>query len=514
MMSLTTLVWDNPILVKFVRSRLRRQQVIPLLTVVLLIAGALTWGSYSAVRQGGDANLVFVWLVILQGVLLLVIGAGQVATAIAQARETGMLDFHRLSPQSPAALVVGFALGAPIREYLAYILTIPFFILIGYLCEVPFLALALLVVGFVVLAAFNYLLAMTVSLSVPANSLRSAGALLGLVLILVNILWALPPVTFFTALPLFFTQVGRVVDVEMTYTFFGMPMSGFLISLLHQAPLIVFLWFAALRKMRHERLPGLSRPMLLSLFVFVGLVSIGDVVATDAVESGFSGLGTEGLALSLLMQQFFLALFLVLSVTPNAGQFLHGVRYYRKLGIWPVPQRSDRAGNLGVVLVVSLLLFVIGCGAAYASGISDDSLPLAWLAAGVSATAVLTIGLGAQAFYLRFRKNGVTYFTLFVFLAWIMPLIIGLLGYSTTGLGFWALVMCFSPLAGIFIPITGTGYEHGHVSGIFSLGVSFTLALILLGMYVRAARSTIARAIAAEEEQRPAPITPPTPAAV
>ena len=49
-----------------------------------------------------------------------------------KARESGILDFHRVSPMAPAAVVLGFFFGAPIREYLLFAATLPFSMICVY----------------------------------------------------------------------------------------------------------------------------------------------------------------------------------------------------------------------------------------------------------------------------------------------------------------------------------------------------------------------------------------------
>ena len=53
-------------------------------------------------------------------------GATQVSSAVGGARESGILDFHRVSPLSPLAVTLGFFFGAPVREYVLAGMTLPF----------------------------------------------------------------------------------------------------------------------------------------------------------------------------------------------------------------------------------------------------------------------------------------------------------------------------------------------------------------------------------------------------
>ena len=87
---------DNPLLVKHARSRLRRQHVVPMLIALVLICGCVMWGGYadSELQNAG----AFSFLLLIQGIVLMLAGSAQVASAVRQANTSGMLDFHRASP--------------------------------------------------------------------------------------------------------------------------------------------------------------------------------------------------------------------------------------------------------------------------------------------------------------------------------------------------------------------------------------------------------------------------------
>ena len=115
---------DNPIFIKHVRSRLRRQPLAAGMVVVVVLCMCIVWAGYE-----NDAFLsgrAFEWLVMLQGIILIVMGASQVSAAVGGARLSGILDFHRVSPLTPAELTLGFFFGAPIREYVLFACTLPF----------------------------------------------------------------------------------------------------------------------------------------------------------------------------------------------------------------------------------------------------------------------------------------------------------------------------------------------------------------------------------------------------
>ena len=66
------------------------------------------------------------------------------------AKVSGILDFHRVSPLTPAELTLGFFFGAPIREYVLFACTLPFvalFLAFGVPSVHGFIQLSILMVA-------------------------------------------------------------------------------------------------------------------------------------------------------------------------------------------------------------------------------------------------------------------------------------------------------------------------------------------------------------------------------
>ena len=119
------LAWlDNPIFIKHVRSRLRKQPLAASAVVVTVLCMCVAWAGYQL--DWFVTGRAFEWLVVLQGVILIVMGASQVSAAVGGSRASGILDFHRVSPLTPTELTLGFFFGAPVREYILFACTLPF----------------------------------------------------------------------------------------------------------------------------------------------------------------------------------------------------------------------------------------------------------------------------------------------------------------------------------------------------------------------------------------------------
>jgi hypothetical protein len=124
-------VWTNPFFLRYCRSRLRSRGLGISLLIVALIAGFIVSIANSiAYRTGtnpGDAaRLAFIPLLVLQDFILFVLGTAQVAGGMTAERDEGVIDYQRLIPMSPLAKVMGYLFGLPVREYVMFLVTLPF----------------------------------------------------------------------------------------------------------------------------------------------------------------------------------------------------------------------------------------------------------------------------------------------------------------------------------------------------------------------------------------------------
>jgi hypothetical protein len=146
-------LWRNPILRRFLRTRLRPRALGASLLVFILLAGfiftlartigmsQLRYHNELAARMIAEGKgvppgltldlasverLCLLPLLALQGFILFVIGTAQVAGGMTAEAEEGTMDYLRLSPMTPLAKVLGYLLGLPIREWILFAVTLPF----------------------------------------------------------------------------------------------------------------------------------------------------------------------------------------------------------------------------------------------------------------------------------------------------------------------------------------------------------------------------------------------------
>ncbi|MDP6209424.1 MAG: hypothetical protein QGG01_14015, partial [Roseibacillus sp.] len=154
-------IWANPIFRRYCRSRLRLRGLSLWILISLLISGFL----FFIIRQGMlrwegmdlvDAERTpLIALLIFQGVILFLLGTGQVAGGMTAEADEGVLDYQRLAPMSPLAKVLGYLFGLPIREYVLVLVTMPFSLWSLWRGQVP-LGIALQLYGIFFTAGVLY----------------------------------------------------------------------------------------------------------------------------------------------------------------------------------------------------------------------------------------------------------------------------------------------------------------------------------------------------------------------
>ena len=403
---------DNPIFVKHLRSRLRRQPLAAGVVVVIVLCACIVWAGYE-----NDAFLdgrAFEWLTILQGIILVIMGASQVSSAVGGAKVSGILDFHRVSPLTPTELTLGFFFGAPIREYVLFACTLPFVVL--------FMAFGVPSVhGFIQLVIFMVAIAWVFHGVALLNSLiakgqRSARGAVGVVVFFVLV--------FFNMMRMGrFIPSAALFDEDSRLTFFGYSLPWLAVILFYVAYVLFFLYLASRRKMASERIHPLSKPQAIA-----ALVSLSVLLLAGIWENDYHGI-LEIVALYLLV---ITALLSILMVTPNQAEYFKGLWRAKKQGRSHLPWWDDLSINR-VFLVIACAI-VLATATAAGSVVGDDqsgafgtrSFPGNFpLAIAIGVLVVAYFGMALQYFLLRFGRRGVTYFALFLFLAWLVPLVAG-----------------------------------------------------------------------------------------
>ncbi len=496
---ITSLFSDNPILIKHLRTRLRLQQLIPLIIVVVLVSALFCWMGSNA----EDKLPAFGFLFSLQCILLFLSGSCQVAGAVAAAREGGQLDFHRISPQSPLAMAVGYLVGAPIRELILFACTIPFmlpFFAIGNPSWMGF-GLPVLLLAMLPAAFLWFSVALLLALIVPKP--RNVAVLVAIIVAGAHLLFAIPMLQHFTVIP---TMISTMVQGASTFgmnrahssedqwiisSFFAIHIPYVILGVLHQLIIGIFCLYAAVRKLGNEQRYPISRSIALLIFGIFSCLLLGDII-NPIFNSFFNFTDMANFCLYAILV---VAIVLLAICTPGRSEIIKGIRHVKKLGYRAIPAWSDRAPNSLfqiVVTALSALFCFVGITIIYylrftsgfnesidgASMLNDAEFIKMMAASLVTVGTTFFFGASMQYFLLRFRKQGTSYLALMLFFLWLLPLAIALVlttvfSHSSADVKTF---LSLTPLSSIALIITDYGIDIG-INLIIAVAVPWLLGI-------------------------------------
>ncbi len=230
----------------------------------------------------------------------------------------------------------------------------------------------------------------------------------------------------------------------------------------------------------------LSKPQALACLLTAAFLLVGGFWKID-----FFGYWTLVALYTLVIG----AIVMISTVTPTLDEFAKGIRKAAKEGRKYPSAWSDRGLNrivvfcmCGVVLAAPTLIWrAVEEPASWASqrGPVTYSLPIA-----IGVLVVAYFGLALQYFQLRFGKRGTTFFALFLFAAWLLPLVCGAISLASvsrswapgSSLDVWSPALAaLSPIFGIAVSAgAGVGGETSGHQAVKAAALFPALSLALL----------------------------------
>ncbi len=478
---------DNPIFVKYLRSRLRLQALLSGIVVVQALCLCIAWAGFqlNSFANGG----AFATLFLLQIIIIMAVGGTQIASSVGACRSSGILDFHRVSPLSRDELTLGFFFGAPVREYVLLATTLPYALLcVGF--GVPsapgLIQLMIALVAFAWL--FHGLGLLSALLAKPRAGTR--GGIGALVFLVIMILWIGMRVI---------GRAGQLVDMDQQLLFFGISLPWLAVALLYIFSALFFLYLAARRRMGSERIHPLSKAQGLAAVLTISILCLGGIWKQQSYDV------LQVVALYFLVG---VSIFSIMMVTPTQAEYVKGLLRARKQGLSKLPAWDDLALNWLFLAGACAILLVTGTVIWNAGANAPTALPAGAvrnypLGVALAVLVVAYFGLGMQYFFLRFGARGKMYFGLFLFLAWLLPLVAGTIFMfasiprETSRVG--QVIYSLSPIAGIAMssidadqPVLTKAIQGGAITP--ALAYAFIFNSLLIGARRRAHREFVARA--------------------
>ncbi len=390
----------NPIWVRSARSRLRLKHILSWGLIALSLTAFISVVVYlPAVERGvapsNAAKLMIVPLIVIQGIILMLLGTGAVASQLSIEREKGLLDYVRMTPMAPLSKIMGYLFGLPVREYFLFALTLPFLafaIVVGGVSPLKMLHF------YAVFFSSVWLYHMTALVAGMASSKPRHAAMMaqGLVVVLYLVLPQLSRfgMTFFeflTVRPTFFSMVSAELasanprmDIAARQQFSGLNQSGsvpfFMLdihatvfSLMVQLLLLGVLLQVVRRKWRDEFSHALSKLDALGfyagvLFLLTGSLwpVLGDPQITNRLRmqfGGSSGMPPDAFLFAVLLVFLLVCgagmLLIIAMITPNRFTQLRELRRTRKLALARIPFNADGSTSLWAVSIACVLTAVV-----------------------------------------------------------------------------------------------------------------------------------------------------------
>jgi len=259
--------------------------------------------------------------------------------------------------------------------------------------------------------------------------------------------------------------------------------------LIHLVALIYFLLLGATRKMESARRHGLSKLQALAAMGTISVLAIGGMTNWYTNPAG------PMVALYLLV---IAGLILVSLTTPTLLEYVIGLRRARKEGeagpsVWSdsAPNRPIVAALCGVLLATASIL---GTGMDDSPAARGEPTRASFpLAVAVGCLTVAYYGLAAQYFQIRFGRRGPSFLGLFLFVAWGLPMVLGVIILASMGPGgaeaSTTMVFSASPIVGL----AAAGGVMEEQAGPGPAGVAITLALLYTFSFSRLYTTAVRR---------------------
>ncbi len=500
-------IWNNPILARFARSRLRRRQLLPwgllvLIANIFIVALLYTISDNTRVPLRELARLGLMLLIVMQGILLMFMGTGATAAGIIQESAEGMVEYQRLTPMSPLAKILGYLLGLPIREYVLACIPLPFIALSAWYGEVAWDALGRFYGVFLVAVLLYHLTGLVAGSVVKKKFVAGRTAQM-----LVFLLYVVVPrfahlgfifLIYLTVFPAWYEQAQPYLpeDAEMTrlipwlgnqVPWFSWEFGPTMFSFTIQGGLIFVFIVILARKWRDSEAHLMANYFAVLLFGGIALLLLGN--AYPLIDSGdffitsdnFSSVGFAWLTLGIMGVVFLVILMLLTKlITPSHDEARRGFRRATKLQAKRVAPFSDDVTSLWAV--VALIVISVCTWVLFTTKLNSSNLlngmriaplwPLAFAA---------SLALPILAYHAVLERWGGRTVLLALLFAWVIPPLAAVILAAS---GNMTIATYAAGLSGFLMPIYAVVQGNALTEDVQTIRRAFWLSIVLYAIIV------------------------------
>lgn len=473
-------LWDNPVFVRYCRSRLRFRKAVFWCLLVVIIATFQSVLTYVLETNRGRApeqaaRDLWIGLLVIQGLVLMIKGTGVVASGLIQDKLDATIDYQRLTPLTPLNNLVGYLFGLPVLEYVMFALTLPHLVFLVVVGDIPLGTVASVYVAFFTCVVLYHMTGIaagmvmnrwimgylvSVFLVIFVNMiLPGFASQIGLRFLQYLSVW---PVISQKVAPLVVGAAAGADNPFLSATapvpFYNWSLTPFVFTLLLQGALVVTFAKMATRRWVSATRHALSKPYALAFLAVFIVVLTGNIWPAITGRYlpfpifGATSLDALGDAIALPLVYcvviWALANLLLSIVTPSHDAYVRGIRRALKWGRTGArPWDDDAAGHAftGLVLLVALAGLGVIMRELAAAGFFDalsDAGFSAWRLPLAFGLVVIYTSLLLQVLELRPTH-------LAVLLIWFVPILVAIvIAASTETFGqLHAVIASVSPLA-------------------------------------------------------------------
>ena len=392
-------IWRNPIFRRYCRSRLRFKGALVWYLLVVIVATFVVSLTYvlmvnSNVPPEAAARRLWFPLLMIQGLILMMKGTGVVSAGIIQDKIDQTQDYQRLTPLSPAHCLIGYLCGLPILELAMFALTLPHLAFIVSVGHIPLDVLLSVYTAFFVCVTLYYVTAIAVGIVMNRWLLGYLLAIFMVVVINVVLplsvsqlglkfvqflsVWPvisqkLLPLTGLPGVPVN-TSGNPFFSMDSDVYIYNARVSPFVFTLLLQSSLILTFFVMAYRRWQSATKHSLSKPYAIAFLAGFVVLVLGNVwPAITGRFLPFQIFGQTDLnQLSEVIAIAFPAVYCIVSwclagvlmaiVTPSHHSCVRGIRRALKLGHTAPRAWEDDSSNMfftGLLIVVVMAGFLV-----------------------------------------------------------------------------------------------------------------------------------------------------------
>ncbi len=389
-------IWANPLILRYIRSRLRLRRSLGWILGVFIISTFtffmiyLTSVNRDLASSRDAARGVLIPMFIIQGLIMMLMGTGSVASGLVQEKVAGTIDYQRLTPMSPLAKIVGYLFGLPIREYVLFAITLPYTIFALIVGRIPFDVFVPIYSIFFLSVILYHMTGMAAGM-IARRWRFTARLTQGLVILLYLVLpqfshLGLYGFQYLTVRPVLAAELFPLIPPQFmpgqspnwpgleSVPFFVWEFSSFGFSFILQSLLVLTLGTMCFRKWRDQNQHALSKGFGIGVFVLIAVMILGNLwpLLTRNTQINLPIMGglssdqlDEGVAivLPLIMSYalLFAGMWILQLVTPNHHEVLRGWRRVTKygesrLGWW----RNESPSGLVLAVIIVVSFFAVG----------------------------------------------------------------------------------------------------------------------------------------------------------